>query len=556
MLTLVSKFKFLRTLFFSGLFISLILNSSITQAALTSDKDLVSVGSSVNLSWSESSSCSAYDDWSGSKGQSGSESVAVSKVGWNIFSLNCNGSYENVYVYGTLFSTGIAATATKKSMFEKQLDVLRFYKPSEDISFSIINSSGSMDDALFSMSSSGALTFKSAPDYEDPKDIGGNNVYNLQVAATDGTDTDTKNLEITIKNFNDAPSDISLSSTIVAENTLASTVGTLTAYDDDLLLTAKNSTMALGERTGDTISFQISGTDAQYFEIPTLYVSSDPVTVYGDLKFKRNLSNGSLIGLDYETKSVYSITITIVDSGISPNSSISTPLSYSEDFTITLSDKDEPVTGVSLSSLIMNENISASSLVAEISAVTEDKSDTHTYALSGTDASSFVLSGNNLLLASTLSPDYETKSSYSVTITATDAATTASQTFTLQVRDLPEYPASSVTNYKSIAENGTAIATLTGTDNNSADVTFSLGTGQDAAYFNVDPDGTIIFTRAPDYETPLDTDLDNIYEVPIVMTNGVLNTYFTYYVTVSDVEEVGGIELASKVSTVKTQEEE
>ena len=166
MLTLVSKFKFFRTLLFSGLFISLIFNSSITHAALTSDKDLVSVGSSVSLSWSESSSCSAYDDWSGSKGQSGSESVTVSKVGWNIFSLNCNGSYENVYVYGTLFSTGLAATATIKSMFEKQLDVLRFYKPSEDISFSIVNSSGSMDDAWATLSDGWKLVDPSVPSKE------------------------------------------------------------------------------------------------------------------------------------------------------------------------------------------------------------------------------------------------------------------------------------------------------------------------------------------------------------------------------------------------------
>ncbi|MFL2705593.1 MAG: hypothetical protein ACJ0GU_04340 [Gammaproteobacteria bacterium] len=557
MLTLVSKFKFLRTLFFSGLFISLVFNSSITQAALTSDKDLVSVGSSVSLSWSESSSCSAYDDWSGSKSQSGSESVTVSKVGWNIFSLNCNGSYENVYVYGTLFSTGLAATATKKSMFEKQMDVLKFYKPSDDISFSIVNSSGSMDDSLFSLSSSDALTFKSAPDYEDPKDVGTNNVYNLQIAATDGTNNETKDLEITIKNFNDAPSNITLSNTVVAENTIESTVGRLTAYDDDLLSTAKNSNSTLGERTVDTITFLISGTDAEYFEIPAAFVSSSPETVYGDLKFKRNLNNGSLVDLDYETKSTYLITVTVKDSGTSPNSSIRNPLSYSEDFTITLSNRDEPVTGVSLSTLEFNENLSASSQIATVSAITEDKSDSHTYTLSGTDASSFVLSGDQLLLSSSFSPDYETKTTYSITLTASDSAnSSASNSFTLQVRDLPEYPYGTATNYKTISENGTTIMTLTATDNNNTVINFSLGTGQDAEYFSINGAGDLIFSRAPDYETPQDDDLDNVYEVPIVMTNGALNSYYTFYVTVSDVEEVGGIELASKVSTVKTQEEE
>ena len=122
------------------------------------------------------------------------------------------------------------------------------------------------------------------------------------------------------------------------------------------------------------------------------------------------------------------ITITATDSGSSPNSTVLNPKSFSKDFAITITNQDEPVTGVSLSSLTVDENITAGSLVASISAITEDITDTHTYTLSGTDASSFVISGSSLLLASSVSPDFETKSSYSVTLTASDAASSSAST--------------------------------------------------------------------------------------------------------------------------------
>jgi len=546
-----------QTPLFKGFLLILIFQSSFLQASLSSDKDLVSVGSSVSLSWSSSSSCSAYDDWSGSKGQSGTEEVTISKGGWNIFSLNCQGSYENVYVYGTLFSTGVEATPTKKTMFENFKDALTFIKPTEDVTFSIVDSSNSMDDALFTLSSSGLLSFISYPDFEDPKDVGADNTYNIQVSASNGTTSNVKDFQIIIEDYNDVPSSISLSSTTVTENTIGSVIGTISVSDDDILTLTKSASKSIGSRSDDTISLVISGADGDLFEIPSASITAPPETLFGSLRFKRNAANGSLISPDYESKSTYNITITATDSGSSPNSTVLNPKSFSKDFAITVTNQDEPVTGVSLSSLTVDENVTAGSLIASISAITEDITDTHTYTLSGTDASSFVISGSSLLLASSVSPDYETKSSYSVTLTASDVAnSSASTAFTISVNDVPEYPNATNTPYATIDENGTAVGTLTASDNNSDLIAYSIGSGLDGSLFSINQEGALIFTRAPDYETPLDSDLDNVYEVPIVLGNGSYNTYVTYYVTVSDVEEIGGIELASKVSTVKTQKEE
>ena len=68
----------------------------------SADKENVSVGSAVILSWnSTAQSCSAGGAWSGEKSASGSESVTVSTSGWNLFTLTCGSSYEYIYIWGS-----------------------------------------------------------------------------------------------------------------------------------------------------------------------------------------------------------------------------------------------------------------------------------------------------------------------------------------------------------------------------------------------------------------------------------------------------------------------
>jgi Ca2+-binding RTX toxin-like protein len=60
---------------------------------------------------------------------------------------------------------------------------------------------GGADAAKFTINAStGELTFVSAPDFEAPTDAGGNNVYDVQVQVSDGTNTDTQDIAITVTN--------------------------------------------------------------------------------------------------------------------------------------------------------------------------------------------------------------------------------------------------------------------------------------------------------------------------------------------------------------------
>ncbi len=75
--------------------------------------------------------------------------------------------------------------------------------PLQPLTFSL---SGT-DASLFTINSStGALTFLSAPDAQSPLDSGGNNVYNVTVEVSDGVLIDTQDIAITVLPQNIAPS--------------------------------------------------------------------------------------------------------------------------------------------------------------------------------------------------------------------------------------------------------------------------------------------------------------------------------------------------------------
>ena len=65
------------------------------------------------------------------------------------------------------------------------------------ITFSI---TGGADSARFRITAAGALTFATLPDFEQPADSDGNNVYLVTIAASDGSATVTRDVSITVTN--------------------------------------------------------------------------------------------------------------------------------------------------------------------------------------------------------------------------------------------------------------------------------------------------------------------------------------------------------------------
>nr|WP_256580767.1 cadherin domain-containing protein [Pseudomonas sp. QTF5] len=82
--------------------------------------------------------------------------------------------------------------------------------PAQTLSYSILNTAGT-DFGKFSISSSGVLTFNSAPDYENAQDVGGadaDNAYVVDVLVADGNGrTDTQTITVNVQNVVETPVD-------------------------------------------------------------------------------------------------------------------------------------------------------------------------------------------------------------------------------------------------------------------------------------------------------------------------------------------------------------
>ena len=108
------------------------------------------------------------------------------------------------------------------------------------------------DAARFSIdSSTGIVTFAAVPNFEAPLDAGADNVYNINVVASDGTLNASQAVAITVTNVNEAPTITSGANANFVENGTG-TAYTVTATDPD---------------AATTFNYSISGTDSALFNI-------------------------------------------------------------------------------------------------------------------------------------------------------------------------------------------------------------------------------------------------------------------------------------------------
>ncbi len=104
------------------------------------------------------------------------------------------------------------------------------------------------------------------------------------------------------------------------------------------------------------------------------------------------------------------------------------------------------------------------------------------------------------------------------------------------------------------AENQTSIGTVVATDPDLPNdmLTFSLtGGGADAARFSITSGGVLTFLTAPNFETPADSNTDNVYEVEVQVEDAYGNsTMATMLVTVTDVNEAATLTVSNVTSTI------
>ncbi len=374
-----------------------------------------------------------------------------------------------------------------------------------DISENVDYSLSGVDAGLFSIDSSGNLTFDVAPDFENPTDSGTNNIYNVQVDSDDGNASIDMAFNITIDDVNEAPTDISIDSNNQDENLIGVVIGNFAATDEDS-----------GETAGYSFSCTVPGVDDGNF-----YVNGNELKIYS--------------AFDYEAKSSYSICMRTTDSGA---------LTYDKNFTITVNDVNEAPTDISIDSNNQDENLT-NIAIGHFSTTDEDAGDTAAYSLTcatpGVDDGNFGINGSDELR--TAHPfDYETKSSYSICMRTTDSGgLTYDENFTITVNDVNEAPTIESDNSNDAEENQTFAQTVTSSDPDAGDTaTYSIaGTNDDDHLFEIDPiTGALDFLTAPNFETPADDNGDNDYFVTVVVTDsGSLTGELWVTITVTDVNE-------------------
>ena len=86
-----------------------------------------------------------------------------------------------------------------------------------------------------------------------------------------------------------------------------------------------------------------------------------------------------------------------------------------------------------------------------------------------------------------------------------------------------------------VSEGATAVATITATDADNDSLTFSVASGDDQSLFSIDAStGALSFLTTPDFELPGDSGSDNVYEVTVQVSDGVLSDSQPLSITVSD----------------------
>ena len=388
------------------------------------------------------------------------------------------------------------------------------------------------DRASFTINSSGALNFTTAPDFENPSDAGDDNVYEVEVTVTDGTYSTKRTFTITVTDENDNDPMITSDNTkSVAEG--ITDVLTVTATDGD---------------AGTVIIYSISeGADGALFNI--------------------NASSGALaftVAPDFETpqdqggNNEYVVEITASDG------------TNTDTQTITVT-----VTDVSVGD---NPPMLAPTAIASVAEGTTDvltvlaadaDGDNLTYTITaGADSIRFRINQSTGDLAFKTAPDFESASAdgddnYEVIVTVSDGTNSAMQTITVTVTDVNETPVITAQTF-SVTENataGTIVGTVAATDEDAgSNLTFSITSGNVNNAFDINArSGVITVAGALDHETTptytltvqvSDSDLSataavtvnvtNVNEPPIITSNATAsvaeNTTTVLTVTATDAD--------------------
>jgi len=385
---------------------------------------------------------------------------------------------------------------------------------------------GGADAARFQIDAgTGALSFVSAPDFEAPTDVGGDNVYDVVIEVSDGTNVDTQAIAVTVGDafeVGNAPvitSDGGGASANLNVNENTSAVTIVTATDVD----------------GDALSYRIAGgADAARFQIDS---GTGVLSFVSAPDFDAPTDAGG--------NNVYDVVVEVSD-GISVDA---------QTISVTVGDLNDTAPDITSDGGGASASINVaegSTAVTTVVATDADTVGSLTYRIAGgADAGRFTINAATGALSFASTPDFEAptdagaNNAYEVIVEADDGVQATQQALTINVTDLNDTAPDITSNgggasaLINVAEGGTAVTTVVATDaDTTGSITYRIAGGADAARFTINAaTGALSFASTPDFEAPSDAGADNAYEVVVEADDGVQTTQQALTVNVTDAND-------------------
>ncbi|MGM0589963.1 MAG: cadherin domain-containing protein [Bacteroidota bacterium] len=423
---------------------------------------------------------------------------------------------NDVNEFDPVITSADGGDSAELSVDENTASVVALTATDEDAESSItFNITGGVDAGLFDISAkSDVLRFTNAPDAEAAADDDADNVYELIVEVSDGSNTDTQQLSITVNDVNEFTPVITSTQAITIDEEPAADaqIHDVVATDDDLTAQLTYTITNQPDPDGD-----------------------------GELAVVVDENTGALTvndadDLDRELTASLGVDVQVSD-GINTTD---------QTITITLSDVNEfpPVITADQAFTIAEDAANGDAVGTldgsdqDATAVLQDWTIT-----SGNDDGLFAIdvASGELTIGDNSTLDYETTTSYTLELTVGDGTHTSTvETVEVAITDVNDNaPVFTSANSETIDENTSAVLTAATSDaDTNPTVSYSISGGSDQEQFAIDAStGALSFVTAPDYENPTDTNQDQIYEVEIAAHDGVFTTTQNVTVTVDDVND-------------------
>ena len=319
-------------------------------------------------------------------------------------------STQTIYIRVTdMAESPMISTKTIPNQPENSSTIITISATDEDLNstltYSFFDSGSAKDEGLLAIdSSTGTVTFLTAPNFEIPTDLNSDNTIDFSVVVSDGTLSAQADYSFIITNVSEAPV-ISGASFSVSEN--QATVGTIGAIDPDTGASLMYSLVSDSAAVDDTLFSINPSTGAVSFLSPPDFESPGDTGADNIYNFSVNVSDGSLSSVE-----AFAVTVTNVNEG--PSFSLNSQIKFTENGR----------GGISV-------------------AASDPDSSSLSYALvGGRDADKFSISSTGILTFVSI-PDYEAPSDgsqnnrFDLTIQVTDGSLSSSVSLQIVVMDDP-----------------------------------------------------------------------------------------------------------------------